>query len=373
MGKAVYPFTEGDKTEAELWSHQGKGCLNHMWFGGKWEDYEKLRIRVYVDGETKASIDMELFLGHGIGFKDASGPWGTKRIGKTGQPSGLYNTYRIPFGTSVRVTAQLAAGDAKNKRFWYIIRGLENMPVEFNGVRLPEDARLKLYKLEDYTAQTLEEFDLCNTNQAGMLYQVTMAAQSTKLTFLECCVRAYLDGNSEALMLASGLEDYFLGTYYFNLGQYYNEVAGLTHLSKENKSFSAYRFHEEDPIFFEKGLRLTLRNGEQMPASPLKPKPETWKSPATTYTTYVWIYEWPTPQPSASRDDPHLQEHADWMTLTGRSMSLLKTDKVSDLFGGMVHPRANPVVDQGDKRADLDTVVQKVLGVSLAPSEGALR
>ena len=47
-------------------------------------NYENLRIRVYVDGEDKASIDMELFLGHGIGYKDEFGPWGTKRIGKTG-------------------------------------------------------------------------------------------------------------------------------------------------------------------------------------------------------------------------------------------------------------------------------------------------
>ena len=179
-GKAVYPFNEGDKIEAELFAHQGKGCLTHMWFGGKWENYEKMRIRVYVDGEQTASIDMELFLGHGIGYQDAFGPWGTKRIGKTGQPSGIYNTYRIPFGKSIRVTAQLHQGDTGNKRFWYIIRGVENLPVKFSGIRLPESARLKLYKLEDYTAKTLEEFDLCNTSRPGMLYQVTIAAHSQR-------------------------------------------------------------------------------------------------------------------------------------------------------------------------------------------------
>ncbi len=319
MGKAVYPFTEGDKTEAELWSYQGKGCLNHMWFGGKWPNYEKMRIRVYVDGEAEASIDMELFLGHGIGFKDPNGPWGTRRIGKTGQPSGIYNTYRIPFGKHVRVTAQLAPGDTRNKRFWYIIRGLENMPLEFNGMRLPDDARLKLYKLEGYTAETLEEFDLCNTGMAGMLYQVTVAAQSTKLSFLECCVRAYLEGSAEPTMLSSGLEDYFLGTYYFNLGMYYNDVAGLTHMSKANKTFSAYRFHEEDPVFFEKGLRLTLRNGEKMSASRLKPKPETWRSPATTYTTYVWIYEWSASQPASSQGVTLPEESADCVALNDDS------------------------------------------------------
>jgi len=291
-GKAVYPFIEGDKTEATLFSHEGKGCLTHMWFGGKWENYEKMRIRVYVDGEKTASIDMELFLGHGIGYKDEFGPWGTRRIGKTGQPSGIYNTYRIPFGKSVRVTAQLAEGDTKNKRFWYIIRGVENLEVEFSGIRLPDSARLRLYKLEDYKAQTLEEFDMCNTTRPGMLYQVTVAAHSSRHTFLESCVRAYIDGVAEPLMLSSGLEDYFLGTYFFNRGMYHNEVAGLTHLNKDDHSFSAYRFHEADPVLFKKGLRLTIRCGEHVENQTHNKQQQTWKAPPTTYTTYVWIYEW---------------------------------------------------------------------------------
>jgi len=291
-GKAVYPFTEGSKTEAELYRYEGKGCLTHMWFGGNWANYEKMRIRVYVDGEESASIDMELFLGHGIGFKDDFGPWGTKRIGKTGQPSGIYNTYRIPFGKSVRITAQLHEGDTKNKRFWYIFRGVENLPVEFSGVRLPENARLRLYRLEDYTAQTLEEVDLCNTLKPGMLYMVTIAAHAERHTFLESCVRAYLDGAEKPILLSSGLEDYFLGTYFFNRGMYHHDVAGLTHLNKEDHSFSAYRFHEEDPIFFEKGLRLTVRCGEEIGNQRHNERTQTWRAPPTTYTTYVWIYEW---------------------------------------------------------------------------------
>lgn len=62
-GKAVYPFTEGSKTEATLFEHEGKGCLTHMWFGGNWPDWERQRIRVYVDGEAKASIDLPQEIG----------------------------------------------------------------------------------------------------------------------------------------------------------------------------------------------------------------------------------------------------------------------------------------------------------------------
>ena len=94
------------------------------------------------------------------------------------------------------------------------------------------------------------------------------------------------------MLLSSGLEDYFLGTYFFNRGMYHNDVAGLTHLNKEDHSFSAYRFHEEDPIFFRKGLRLTLRCGEEIGDQRHNKRIQRWKAPPTTYTTYVWIYEW---------------------------------------------------------------------------------
>jgi hypothetical protein len=178
--------------EAELLRHEGKGCLTHMWFGGDWQGYEKTRIRVYLDGETTPSIDMELGLGHGVGFAEPAAPWGCDRLGKTGQPSGLYNTYRIPFGTGVRVTAQRDRESPRESAFWWIIRGTENLPVTVGGVRLPDDARLRLHRLENHTARSLEEFNLCDLEGAGALYQVTIAARALtggegNISYLEAC------------------------------------------------------------------------------------------------------------------------------------------------------------------------------------------
>ena len=85
-------------------------------------------------------------------------------------------------------------------------------------------------------------------------------------------------------LLSSGLEDYFLGTYFFNRGKYQTPVAGLTHLV--NNEFSAYRFHDDDPIFFQKGLRLTCRCGEEHDGHTFGDPQE------TTYSTYTWVYEW---------------------------------------------------------------------------------
>ena len=295
VGKEVTPLSLDH--EAELFHHEGSGCLTHMWFGGGWTNCENTRLRIYVDGETNASIDMALYLGHGIGFGDQFAPWGTARIGKMGTGTSVYDTYHIPFGKNVRVTAQLAPGAPPHPLFWWIIRGTENLPVELGGVRLPESARLKLYRLEDYHARPLEEFALCDVGGDGALYEVTMQGQGLRtspnpkdrwedLSFMEGCMRAYIGGSREPLMLSSGLEDYFLGTYYFNRGRYATPVAGLTHFDPAKNEFSAYRFHDDDPVFFHHGLRLTSRCGETKDGQMMHHCPE------AMYTTYVWLYQW---------------------------------------------------------------------------------
>jgi hypothetical protein len=279
--------------EAELLKHDGQGCLTHMWFGGDWSGYEKTRIRVYVDGEASPSIDMQLGLGHGYGFGESAAPWGSQKLGKTGHPSGVYNTYRIPFGKCIRVTAERDKASPDGAPFWWIIRGTENLPATIAGMRLPASARLKLHKLENHIAKPLEEFNLCDVSAAGALYQVTIAAKGLKatgdwksLSFLEACMRAYIDGAESPMLLSSGLEDYFLGTYYFNRGRYANALAGLTHIDPAKQEFSAYRFHDDDPLFFHKRLRLTCRCGEQVDGR------TSGDPPPTEFTTYAWVYEW---------------------------------------------------------------------------------
>lgn len=283
----------GGNREAVLFEHQGRGCLNHFWFGGNFKGVENTRIRYYVDGEEKPSIDMELYLGHGIGFGDNHAPWATRYVGKIGKGNGIYNNYPVPFGKSIRVTAQRAAKADDNPMIWWIIRGAENQPARLAGRELPESARLKLTRLENYVAKPLEEFDLVKVPGKGALFQVTIAAEavdSPKHNYLEACMRVYLGNNDKPLMLSSGLEDYFLGTYYFDTGLYHADIAGLTHFDPQAGRFSAYRFHDDDPLFFEDGFRLTCRCGETEHGT--KEGAPYLEPPSTRYTTYAWVYQW---------------------------------------------------------------------------------
>lgn len=289
MGKGQRVL-EGGK-EAVLFEYKGKGCLRHFWFGGNFKGVEDTLIRYYIDGEEIPSIDMRLFLGHGIGFNDQNAPWATKYIGKIGKQNGIFNNYQVPFGKSIRVTAQKAENTDPNPQIWWIIRGLEDDRVSLGGKQLPQTARLRLIKLEDFDAEPLEEFNLCDVDGQGALYQVTIAAEGESFSYLEACMRAYFDSDSKPLHLSSGLEDYFLGTYYFDTGRFYSDISGLTHFDKDKCSFSAYRFHDEDPIFFQSGLRLTCRCGETEHG--LAPEKKAYLAPnKTRYSTYTWVYQW---------------------------------------------------------------------------------
>jgi len=289
MGKAQSVLV--DRQEAVLFEYEGAGTLNHFWIGGNSTEIEDARIRYYIDGEEVPSIDMDLYLGHGIGFNNQKAPWTTKYIGKIGKRNGLYNNYRIPFGSQVKVTAQCTgAKPGERKRIWWIIRGVKNGRVSLGGVQLPKEARLKLHRIEGKTFKALEEFNLCDVDGKGTLFQVAMQAKSKNSYYLEACMRAYVSGSDKPMMVSSGLEDYFLGTYYFDTGHYYADIAGLTHFDQGKGEFAAYRFHDDDPIFFQDGFRLTCRVGETFNGT-LEGKP--FKDPQpTTYTTYAWVYQW---------------------------------------------------------------------------------
>jgi len=277
-------------TEVELFRHAGAGCLTHMWFAMD----ARTRVRVYVDGEPEPSIDMALDLGHGYAHGGPPEPWGVPQLGRQG---GVYNTYRVPFGSEVRVavipTTEVFDG-VNGRNAWWIVRGTEGLPVTLGGVRLPDSARLRLHRLEGRRAKPLEEFALCETAGSGALYQVTLAARGDRplgtwedQAYQEGCVRAYVGGAAKPLFLSSGLEDYFVSSGYFHHRKLFQtEVSGLTHIDVGKNRFAAYRFHDRDPVFFRDGLRLTLRCGEELDGRVFH------QAPGAEYTAYTWVYRW---------------------------------------------------------------------------------
>eukprot|EP00941_MAST-03F_sp_MAST-3F-sp1_P000772 g772.t1 len=297
------------------------GVMTEAWHAGKPSGVTPgLRVRYYVDGETTASIDYPLFLAHAQGPAQVGGtnkigsdtiPWGNSLFGRT-HDSGWYNTYIVPFQRSIKITLTDPVGSSL---FWYMCRGVENLPIVIGGLQLPSTTRLQLQR----TSTTVRPGTLVNlansTGNPGIMRQTNMVVNSTRYDYEEGCMSARIDG--EPLWLSSGLEDYFLGAYFHSMPTEHLPYSGFEVIEPAvndnstvtNNSMSAYRIHDPDPILFAKSLQLNWiassdnvhHNGgfcnydwpaAPMPASPKPIIPDPGAGEAITIDALTWTYVW---------------------------------------------------------------------------------
>jgi hypothetical protein len=125
-------------TEKTLFAHEIEadhtGVMNHFWSTCNAQCEGALLVRYYIDGETNASIAFEPGMAAGTGFDDQAAPWGTKWFGH-GAHSAWFNNFKIPFGSSIRVTVQSTDGKTHGG-FYMIVRGGLDMPVVIGEVRM---------------------------------------------------------------------------------------------------------------------------------------------------------------------------------------------------------------------------------------------
>lgn len=275
------------------------GVLTHFWITYASSDDNGTIVRYYIDGETTASIEFTPSLACGVGFYDTQAPWGTEWFGKGADDAGWYNNFRIPFQKSIKVTVQHLY--ANYSGFYVFVRGSTNLPIVVGGKTLPTNARMNQFIVND-TFQPLDFITLVNvTSGPGVHWMVTVQAASGNENFLEGCPHAYFDGDTQfpGVVLATGTEDYFDSAWYFNAGQFHLPVSGFTHFTMNSSSvtWSAYRFHDEDPLFFENGFQLVWRNGDAYDPAGIKcmvlDGVVSGSPTASEVIAYGWAYTWP--------------------------------------------------------------------------------
>merc|ERR1711920_1081852 len=252
-------------------------------------------------------------IGHGQPYNDDDGPWSAGvAFGKTGQPSGTFNNFAIPFQKSITITVELP-GSSPSPSFWIIVRGRTlkypsysenlNSGIALPGTSswdLPLSARLRTVERSSHTMSPAAFHTLWQSNASHVaVYMVVLQVEALGNTFLEGCMRVLDKAGNLVTLLSSGTEDYFAGTYYFNKGKYQMGVAGLTHgcplmahnCGENTTTFSAYRLHADDPVVLQgKGYSQTWRNGDPSgcqldwdgKGAPLVP----------LATSFVMLYEW---------------------------------------------------------------------------------
>jgi len=298
-------------------------------------DWENGRLRFYIDGEMKPSIDISLLeiglvgsdAAQGVNHPNDGSPFGFDLFGKTAVTGGVYTTMRIPFMKSIRTTIEGPQTCNGTSIFWFIIRGIENLPVELGGTLvLPDQAKLTVYRNDNVSTVPYQFLTVASApaDRAGAIVSVFFQSNSSDYNFLEACVRFYPNGASSPIFLSSGTEDYFLSASYFDEGMFKTPQSGVTYKADPG-AVAMYKIHESrDFLLWHKGMTMTWRNMEddscpyQWPWPPktrgteysrmctakrvkklrsnLKPPPSGREAPLVanaTYGTLVFMYTWP--------------------------------------------------------------------------------
>ena len=278
---------------------------------------------MYIDNETVASIDLFLREVASVGILGATGdtaqdgtPFGHDLFGKTAKSGGVYMTVRIPFGTSLRTTITAPASYIHPSIFWFIIRGVEALPVALGGgeLTLPDQARLVLYRNSgNFQPQDLITIGASPSGQAGALVNVFLDNNSTDYNFLEACVRFYANNASAPQFLSSGTEDFFNSASYFDEAKFNNRQSGVTYLtSGPSTGLAMYKTHESrDFVLWNDGMLLQWKNMEESQGPGACPTTWPWPPAADVAAaaasvpsigsavgplqtkTLVWMYVWP--------------------------------------------------------------------------------
>ena len=247
---------------AELADIEGPGVIKHIWIVESLQRDRTLILRTYWDGNDKPSIETPL--GDFFGSSDSSHCVPYSSLAVCVNPKGAFNCYwEMPFHNACKIT-------------------LENIHTE----------PITVYYQIDYTEEAVAEnsayfhaqFRRVNPLPYKEVYTILDNVKGRGHyvgTYLfwgvnnsgwwgEGEIKFYLDGDKEfPTICGTGTEDYFCGSYNFDIGGKYQEFctpyAGLAKVLRPDglyysqTRFSMYRWHLLDPIYFEQDIKVTIQ------------------------------------------------------------------------------------------------------------------
>ena len=253
QGWKVRPFLRVDAGQtATLMDVQGSGIIQHIWIV---ENINRgLVLRCYWDGEEQPSVECPVAdffaVGHGTMAPVNS-------LAVTVVPKNALSCFwPMPFRQRARMTLTNETDKDVTLVAYQITYVETDVP--------PDAGRFHAQYRQAATADQNPYVILDGVKGRGRYVGTFLAwTQMEKGWFGEGEVKFYMDGDQEfPTICGTGTEDYFLASYGFP-SAYSTLYSGSTLPSNENASppqcWSLYRWHIQDPINFEKDLRVTIQ------------------------------------------------------------------------------------------------------------------
>jgi hypothetical protein len=273
---------------ASLANIGGPGCVNHIWITADTERYDvepdflrKMLLKAYWDGEEEPSVLVPLGDFFGVGHARTAN-FSSVPLQMSPKDGKSFNCFfHMPFSDGARVEV---ASELESERvlFYYYVdyeefdeleEGLGRFHAQWRREN-PTDG-------QDQGEQSNEEFLFGGQHPSGEGNYTILEAEG-KGHYVGCVLNVhnlrqtdqwnwygegddmiFIDGEAWPPSLhGTGLEDYF-NTAWCPQQEYSSPYHGITLGGGENWSGQAsyYRFHIEDPITFERSVRVTIEHG----------------------------------------------------------------------------------------------------------------
>ena len=266
------------KTIAEI---DGAGMINHIWITISPEAPQLNRsdiiLRIYWDGNDFPSVESPIGPFFGQGW-DETYPWASLPLAASPvKGNALVSYFKMPFADGARIEIENQA-DVKIGAFYFYIDYVElEKPAENMGyfhawynhqvTEADPEGENEWGLLADEVGKNPtgeRNYMILNTEGKGHYVGVNYFVNSpTPVWYGEGDDMFFIDGEDHASLHGTGTEDYFNSSWcpnepyqhaYFGYARTPDDIGwlGRTH---------CYRFHIEDPVYFDESLRFTIEHG----------------------------------------------------------------------------------------------------------------
>ncbi len=290
---------------------EGPGVITHIWitFLGPepqaWAkqgsaNHQEMLLRMYWDGNTRPAVEAPL------------GDFFANCFGRRSQVISLpvlvedgdsYNSFwQMPFRKSARIEI-VNESDKPISLLYYNIDWIKKDS-------MPEDTPYFYAQYrQEYPTQSGKDYVVLETEGKGHYVGTVLAVRTRSPSwFGEGDEKIYVDLEKEASIWGTGTEDYFLSAW--GLKKTSTPYCGVPFFDQwgiVGGHTSAYRWHLQDPIVFNTGLKVTFEHfGWISPDENPQNKTTSWNERQDDYSSVAFWYQ--TGQPTFTARAPHARE-----------------------------------------------------------------
>jgi D-arabinan exo alpha-(1,3)/(1,5)-arabinofuranosidase (non-reducing end) len=240
-----------------LFKTEKAGMIHHIWFtiGGREGRYgSRLVLRMYWDGNDYPSVECPLgdFFGAGFGYDQPTNN-ALFEVSADGRARNCF--IPMPYADGAKLTLTNESGNTIKYTYFY---------VDYREMkRLPRGMGRFHAQYRQAFPTTGDNYVILDTKGKGHFLGCHVSCRNNRNGWMgEGDDMIYIDGSEKPTLAGTGSEDYFSDAWgYRHFCHPYHGLSFYQGCLFKHAICTAYRYHVQDPITFDKSIKMTMEHG----------------------------------------------------------------------------------------------------------------